>query len=80
MLFCHLQKLVALCGDQLLVGGHHAFARAQQLRNEFKRRVQTAHGLHHDLYLVIVENDVEIFDKLPLVWVAGEIAQIQNIL
>ena len=49
-----LKKLRALGGDQLLIGGHHAFSRFQQSLYIIVGRVKPSHDLRYDPDLRIV--------------------------
>ena len=50
------EDLVAVFGDQMLVGGDHVLAVGDRLHDQLARRLQPADQLHHDVDLGIVDH------------------------
>ena len=74
----NLEKLIALCGNKLLVGGDNALACLEAVENEIVSGVNAAHCFNNNAYCFIAQNVLEILGEKSLVLVTGEITKVEN--
>ena len=80
MLFCKRQKFRAVCRNKFLVGSHNAFARAKTLFREIVSDLRSTDGLANYFRFGVGQNIVEILCNQALIFVAGEIADVKDML
>ena len=73
------QKLRAVSGDKLLVGGDDALACLEAAFHELISRVQTAHDFNDDADLEVVDDFLKVLRKAVGDGAVGELTEVKNL-